>query len=48
MLMGVKADQIYLQVLVIVGLLAAAAGIMISSLATLSPQMEQTRFSEPL
>jgi branched-subunit amino acid ABC-type transport system permease component len=39
MLMGVKADQIYLQVLVIAGLLAAAAGIMISSLATLSPQM---------
>ena len=37
--MGVKADQIYLQVLVIAGLLAAAAGIMISSLATLSPQM---------
>ena len=39
MLMGVKADQIYLQVLVIAGLLAAAAGIMISSLASLSPQM---------
>jgi branched-subunit amino acid ABC-type transport system permease component len=39
MLMGVKADRIYLQVLVIAGFLAAAAGIMISSLATLSPQM---------
>lgn len=39
MLMGVKADRVYLQVLVIAGLLAAAAGIMISSLASLSPQM---------
>lgn len=39
MLMGVKADRVYLQVLVIAGLLAAAAGVMISSLASLSPQM---------
>ena len=39
MLMGVKANQTYLQVLMIAGLLAAAAGILISSLATLSPDM---------
>jgi len=39
MLMGVKAGRVYLQVLVIAGLLAAAAGVMISSLASLSPQM---------
>lgn len=39
MLMGVRADITYLQVLAIAGLLAAAAGILISSLATLSPDM---------
>ena len=39
MLMGVKTARIYLQVIVIAGILAAAAGILISSLATLSPEM---------
>lgn len=39
MLMGVRTAQTYLQVIVIAGVLAAAAGILISSLATLSPQM---------
>lgn len=38
-LMGIRAGQTYLQVLIIAGLLAAAAGILISSLSTLSPQM---------
>lgn len=39
LLMGVEAGRTYLQVLVIAGVLAAAAGILISSLATLSPEM---------
>jgi branched-subunit amino acid ABC-type transport system permease component len=39
MLMGVKTSHIYLQVLIIAGVLASAAGILISSLATLSPDM---------
>ena len=39
MLMGVKTERTYLQVIVIAGVLAAAAGILISSLATLSPGM---------
>jgi branched-subunit amino acid ABC-type transport system permease component len=39
LLMGVEAGRTYLQVLVIAGVLAAAAGILISSLATLSPDM---------
>lgn len=39
LLMGVEAGRIYLQVLIIAGVLAAAAGILISSLATLSPDM---------
>jgi len=39
MLMGVKTERIYLQVIVIAGVLAAAAGILISSLASLSPDM---------
>ena len=38
-LMGVQTDRTYLQVLVIAGALAGAAGVLISSLATLSPQM---------
>ncbi|WP_282077389.1 branched-chain amino acid ABC transporter permease [Epibacterium ulvae] len=38
-LMGVKTEQTYLQVLLIAGVLAAAAGILISSLASLSPDM---------
>jgi branched-subunit amino acid ABC-type transport system permease component len=38
-LMGVKTSQIYLQVLIIAGVLAGAAGVLISSLATLSPDM---------
>jgi branched-subunit amino acid ABC-type transport system permease component len=38
-LMGVKTEQIYLQVIIIAGVLAAAAGILISSLASLSPAM---------
>jgi branched-subunit amino acid ABC-type transport system permease component len=39
MLMGVKTEHTYLQVIVIAGVLAAAAGILISSLASLSPAM---------
>lgn len=39
LLMGVEAGRTYLQVLVIAGVLAAAAGVLISSLATLSPDM---------
>lgn len=38
-LMGVKTDLTYLQVMMIAGTLAAAAGILISSLASLSPAM---------
>lgn len=38
-LMGVKTELTYLQVLVIAGVMAAAAGILISSLASLSPGM---------
>lgn len=38
-LMGVRTERIYLQVIVIAGALAAAAGILISSLAGLSPTM---------
>lgn len=38
-LMGVKTDLTYLQVMMISGTLAAAAGILISSLASLSPAM---------
>ncbi len=38
-LMGVKTDTVYLQVMALAGTLAGAAGLMISSLATLSPQM---------
>lgn len=38
-LMGVRTSRTYLQVLVIAGVLAGAAGIMVSSLSTLSPQM---------
>lgn len=38
-LMGVKTEWIYLQVMAISGLLAAAAGILISSLAGLSPAL---------
>lgn len=39
MLMGVKTARTYLQVLIIAGMLAGAAGILISSLSTLSPEM---------
>ncbi|QIG49100.1 branched-chain amino acid ABC transporter permease [Nordella sp. HKS 07] len=39
LLMGVEAGRTYLQVLIIAGVLAAAAGVLISSLATLSPDM---------
>jgi len=39
MLMGVKTERTYLQVIIIASILAAAAGILISSLATLSPGM---------
>lgn len=39
MLMGVKTALTYLQVLVIAGMLAGAAGVLISSLSTLSPEM---------
>ncbi len=39
MLMGVKTARTYLQVLIIAGLMAGAAGIMVSSLSTLSPEM---------
>lgn len=38
-LMGVNATATYLQVLIIAGMLAGAAGILISSLSTLSPDM---------
>lgn len=38
-LMGVRTERIYLQVIIISGVLAAAAGILISSLAGLSPAM---------
>ncbi len=38
-LMGVRTERTYLQVLAIAGALAGAAGVLISSLATLSPQM---------
>lgn len=38
-LMGVNASVTYLQVLIIAGMLAGAAGILISSLSTLSPDM---------
>ena len=38
-LMGVRTELTYLQVLGIAGALAGAAGVLISSLATLSPQM---------
>ena len=38
-LMGVRTNRTYLQVLAIAGALAGAAGVLISSLATLSPQM---------
>ena len=38
-LMGVRTEWVYLQVLAIAGGLAGAAGVLISSLATLSPQM---------
>ncbi|WP_299852236.1 branched-chain amino acid ABC transporter permease [uncultured Roseovarius sp.] len=38
-LMGVRTSRTYLQVIVIAGVLAGAAGIMVSSLSTLSPQM---------
>lgn len=38
-LMGVQTEKTYLQVLAIAGALAGAAGVLISSLATLSPQV---------
>lgn len=38
-LMGVRTERTYLQVIIIAGVLAAAAGILISSLAGLSPAM---------
>ena len=38
-LMGVRTTRVYLQVMALAGALAGAAGLMISSLATLSPQM---------
>ncbi|SDJ37031.1 branched-chain amino acid ABC transporter permease [Lutimaribacter saemankumensis] len=38
-LMGVNATATYLQVLIIAGMLAGAAGVMISSISTLSPDM---------
>ncbi len=38
-LMGVRTERTYLQVLAIAGGLAGAAGVLISSLSTLSPQM---------
>lgn len=38
-LMGVRTDTVYLQVMAIAGALAGVAGLMISSIATLSPQM---------
>ncbi len=39
MLMGVETGRTYLHVLIIAGVLAASAGVLISSLATLSPEM---------
>jgi branched-chain amino acid transport system permease protein len=39
MLMGVKADTVFLQVMALAGALAGAAGLMISTMTTLSPQM---------
>ena len=39
MLMGVKADTVYLQVMALAGMLAGVADLMISTQATLSPQM---------
>lgn len=39
MLMGVKADTVFLQVMALAGILAGVAGLMISTQATLSPQM---------
>lgn len=39
MLMGVRADTVFLQVMAIAGMLAGVAGLMISTQATLSPQM---------
>jgi len=39
MLMGVKADSVFLQVMALAGMLAGVAGLMISTQATLSPQM---------
>ncbi len=39
MLMGVKADTVFLQVMAGAGMLAGVAGLMISTQATLSPQM---------
>lgn len=38
-LMGVNTHRTYLQVLIIAGMLAGAAGVLISSLSTLSPEM---------
>lgn len=38
-LMGVRTTRVYLQVMAMAGALAGAAGLMISSLSTLSPQM---------
>ena len=39
MLMGVRTNTVYLQVMALAGALAGVAGLMISTLATLSPQM---------
>ena len=39
MLMGVKSDIVFLQVMALAGMLAGVAGLMISTQATLSPQM---------
>ena len=39
MLMGVRTERVYLQVMALAGAMAGAAGMMISSLTTLSPQM---------
>ena len=38
-LMGVRTTTVYLQVMALAGALAGVAGLMISTLATLSPQM---------
>jgi len=38
-LMGVRTTRVYLQVMALAGAMAGAAGLMISSLSTLSPQM---------